>query len=314
MRAITISGFGAEPVLTDLPAPEHGPHQVLVRLHAAGFNPFDLKVADGALKDAADHHFPLVLGSDGAGVVQAVGDQVTRFRPGDHVYGQFLDVTRGIGSYAEYAVADAEGPIAPMPHGMIYEQAAAVPTSATTAAGLVETAQVDVGQTVLVIGATGGVGQAAVQLCADRGAHVVATAAPDSADLLTALGAAETVDYTTGTVPAQIVAAHPGGVDVIIDLVTPAAGIEPYANLLRPGGTYLSTVFALNPDGLAARQVHGVNYSNQATSRRLADLADLIDAGRLKIRIEHQVPLSDAPATLDAARDGDARGKTVFRI
>ncbi|WP_019634580.1 NADP-dependent oxidoreductase [Actinomadura atramentaria] len=314
MRAITISGFGAEPELSDVSQPSPGPGEILVRLQAAGYNPVDLKIADGMLKDAVDHRFPLVLGSDGAGVVEAVGPGVTRYRPGDQVYGQFQHPDRGLGSYAEYAVAAEDGPVAAMPAGMIPEQAAALPTPATTAAELVETARVDVGTVVLVVGATGGVGEFAVQLAADQGAHVIATAAPGTAAALERLGAAETVDYATGSVPEQVIAAHPDGVDAILDMVTPTSGIEALANLVRPGGTIVSTIFALNPDALAARQITAVNLANRATPERLAAIADMVDASLIRARIERQVPLDEVPAALAAARRGEARGKTVFRI
>ena len=115
MKAVTITGFGAEPLLTDLPVPEPGPGELLVRLHAAALNPFDWKVADGALKGLVDHDFPLVMGSDGAGVVERIGPGVIHFRPGDTVYGQFMNLAHGRGSYAEYVIAAENGTLARMP-------------------------------------------------------------------------------------------------------------------------------------------------------------------------------------------------------
>jgi NADPH:quinone reductase-like Zn-dependent oxidoreductase len=190
MRAVAVSGFGATPELVELPKPVPGPGELLVRIHAAAYNPFDLKVADGALKDSVQHKFPLILGLDGAGVIEAVGPGVHTLKPGDKVYGQFLNPAKGRGSYAEYAIATTASAIAKMPQGMIFTQAAAVPTASMTAFNMVETARIDAGQRVLVNGATGGVGQSVVQFAANRGAHVIATAQPDAAPIMKDLGAA----------------------------------------------------------------------------------------------------------------------------
>src|SRR3954449_1938491 len=105
MRAVTVAGFGATPEVTDRPVPEPGPGEVLVRLTAAGLNPFDWKVIDGALTDVA---FPLIIGTDGAGTVERVGADVSGFRPGDAVFGQFSRAREGRGSYAEFGVAAEE--------------------------------------------------------------------------------------------------------------------------------------------------------------------------------------------------------------
>src|SRR3954465_5842278 len=102
MRAVTVTGFGATPEVTDQPEPAPGRGEVLVKLTAAGLNPFDWKVIDGAVKDAS---FPLIIGTDGAGTVERVGADVTGFQPGDPVFGQFSKVSQGCGSYAEFAVA-----------------------------------------------------------------------------------------------------------------------------------------------------------------------------------------------------------------
>jgi len=109
MKAVIVNDFRAEPELTELPTPELGPGEVLVRVHAAGLNPFDWQVADGALKDVVPHSFPLVLGSDGAGLVVKLGPGVTRYREGDRVYGQFMQLPQGQGSYSEFTLAHQDG-------------------------------------------------------------------------------------------------------------------------------------------------------------------------------------------------------------
>ncbi|RAY11011.1 NADP-dependent oxidoreductase [Actinomadura craniellae] len=314
MQAIVVSGFGAVPEYVDLPEPEPGPNEILVRMHAAGYNPYDLKIVDGALKDLVEHRFPLIVGVDGAGVVEAVGEGVTRFMPGDRVYGRFQDPARGLGSYAEYSVVGVDGSVARMPEGLLFEQAAAVPTASATGFDLVEAARLDVGQRVLIVGASGGVGQAAVQFAAARGAHVIATATSDVAGFLRELGATEIVDHTAGPVPEQVLALHRDGLDAVLDMVTPPAGIEPLVNLLRPGGVIVSTIFSLNPDTLAARKIRGINLLSEPDAARLASLADLFDAGRLKIRLEALVPFQEAVDMLRNVHRHKARGKTVIEI
>jgi NADPH:quinone reductase-like Zn-dependent oxidoreductase len=169
-------------------------------------------------------------------------------------------------------------------------------------------------QTVLINGATGGVGQAATQLAALRGARVIATAAPGAADLMRDLGAAETVDHTKGPVAGQVLAACPDGIDAVLDLVTPAGSIDQLVTVLRPGGVICSTIHALDPDALAARELRGVNVVNRVTGQILTDLADLIDSGELRVRVEARVPLEEAPTRLRGLPARGARGKTVFTM
>ncbi|MFB4311105.1 NADP-dependent oxidoreductase [Actinomadura sp. GTD37] len=314
MRAIAVSEYGATPALMNLPRPEPGPGEILVKIVAAGLNPVDWKIADGMLKDSVDVPFPLILGQDGAGVVDEVGADVVRLRHGEQVYGGFLDAPRGLGSYAEYAIVREDGPVARMPEGMIYTQAAAVPTASTTALAIVEEARVDAGQTVLVVGATGGVGQSAVQLAARTGAKVIATARDDMAGTMRRLGADETVDHSKGDLNQQVLAVHTDGVDVVLDAVSDTTAAEHIAQLLRPGGTYVSTTWAVNPDAMEARELRGVNYEGKPSAALLERLSDLIDAGELRVRVEREAPLAEAADALAANRAGGARGKTVLRV
>jgi NADPH:quinone reductase-like Zn-dependent oxidoreductase len=311
MHAVVIPGFGAEPELAELPDPEPGPGEVLVRVHAAGMNPFDWKVADGALRGSVEHAFPLVMGSDGAGVVERVGADVENFRPGDRVYGQFMKVALGRGSYAELAVAPAEGKIVAIPVGLSFELAAALPTASVAAYQAIAEAGLAPGRTILVNGASGGVGQSAVQFAAVTGAQVVATGPADLADHLRDLGADEVVDFTQGPTAEQVASAHPDGIDALLDLVSTPGQADPLVALLRPGGIAISTNGALDIDDLTARGLRGVNFYSTATPEALTAIADLAAGGRLRVTIDAAVPLADAPAAIAAARLSQARGKTV---
>ncbi|HEX6674848.1 MAG TPA: NADP-dependent oxidoreductase [Actinomycetes bacterium] len=319
MQAVAVMEFGGTPSLLELPRPEPGPHEVLVRLAAAGVNPMDQAVADGQFEGRLPHTFPLVLGFDGAGEVAATGGAVTRFAVGDEVYGQFFHPPLGrSGSYAEYAVVPQRmdnGAIGRAPRGLPPGRAAAAPTAAMTAIGLLDEVGLRAGQTVLIVGASGGVGCFATQLAAAVGARVIATARGDAAEQLRALGAAQTVDYAAAPLDEQVRAAHLGGVDVLLDLVSNggSGAFEANASLVRDGGTAASIVFAASRAALDGRRVRAFDYLLRDKATLLDRLTADLDAGRLRVPVEAEVPLRDAPALLARRRRGGARGKTVVR-
>jgi NADPH:quinone reductase-like Zn-dependent oxidoreductase len=302
MRAVTVTGFGAVPEVTDRPAPEPGTDEVLVRLTAAGLNPFDWKVIDGAIKDAA---FPLIIGTDGAGTVERVGADVTGFQPGDPVFGQFSSARQGQGSYAELAVASHHA-IAAAPRTVALSEAAAVPTAGMTALNLVDRVG-DAGR-LLIVGATGGVGTFVTQLAAARGITVVATASEEKADLMRALGATEVIDHTVAPIADQV----DPQVDAVIDLVSGTERLRSLLPVVRPGGIVLSPVFAVPEEGLPG--VEAANFSSAASADLLERLAHEIDAGHVRVVIGDTVTLSQAPDALARSRAGKARGKTVIVI
>ncbi|GAB3233523.1 NADP-dependent oxidoreductase [Glycomyces halotolerans] len=314
MRAVIATDFNTEPELAELPVPEPGPGEVLVRLASAGVNPFDWKVVDGIMRGAVEHSFPLVLGSDGAGIVELTGRDVTGYSPGDRVFGQFMDVERGRGSFAEYALAPADGKLALLPEELPYDLAAALPTACCAAHDFVEGTGTGQGDKLLVNGASGGVGQAAVQLAAAKGVHVIATTAPDTVGYLRELGAAETVDFAAAPTVEQVKSAHPEGVDAVLDLVSGPSEIGEVAGLLKGGGTIVSSNTAVDPEAMQARGLHGRNIFGQATPEALASVAESVRTGRLKVRIDHRAALSEAWEALTRLREGKARGKTVLAI
>jgi NADPH:quinone reductase-like Zn-dependent oxidoreductase len=238
---------------------------------------------------------------------------MTRFRPGDTVYGQFMNVQHGRGSYAEYMLAAEDGKIARTPDSLPFPVAAALPTASMTAYQAIETARLDTGHVILINGATGGVGQSAIQFAALQGARVLATATPDIAGHLRDLGAHETIDFRAAPTAEQVLTAYPDGIDAVLDLVTqPGGDTDALADLLKPGGILISTNYAAEPDALAAREIRGVNLGNNPSRAELEALADLADAGKLRVTIDAEVPLTDAPAAVARARSGPARGKTVI--
>src|SRR4029077_14459835 len=240
MRAIAVNDYGAVPALMDVPDPQPGPGQVLIKVNAAGINPFDRMIAACAFQAIGRARFPLVLGVDLAGIVEAVGEGADRFAPGEELFGQLLIAPWGsAGTYAERVVVSEDASLARVPQGLDHLVAAALPTAGSTALEIVESLEPLTGQTALLVGAAGGVGSFATQFAVNAGAHLVAVAGADAGDRLRSYGAAEVIDYTAGLVPDALRRAHPDGIDVLIDLASDADGFAALASLVRTGGTAL---------------------------------------------------------------------------
>ena len=198
MKAIAINRYGGPDVVeyTDLPDPKVGPDSVLVQVRAAGVNPVDWKIRDGALDGLLDAHFPLVMGWDVAGVVRAVGGGVTEFAPGDEVYGYVRKDSVEHGTYAELVSAPVRT-LARRPTALDWAQSGGLPLAGLTALQSLNALRVGAGDTVLVHAAAGGVGHLAVQIARARGARVIGTAGERNHDYLRGLGA-EPVTYGEG--------------------------------------------------------------------------------------------------------------------
>jgi NADPH:quinone reductase len=238
VRAYVLTEFGATPEFADVEVPEPADGEVRVRIHAAAVNGFDVSVASSYLKDMMEHRFPVVLGKDFAGTVDAVGPGVTGYEVGDRVFGVVTKPHLGDGSFAEYVTVPTAVGLARLPDEIDFVTGAALGLVGVAAISALDAAELRPGQTVLVVGATGGVGNQAVQLAARAGAQVVATAATeDEESLVRDLGATETVDYT-GDVVDAVRNSHPEGVDAVLHF----AGDAPdYLPVLRPGGRLVST-------------------------------------------------------------------------
>ena len=313
MRAIAEERFGGPIALMDLPAPEIGRGEVLIRVRAAGVNPFDWKVADGILKGEQEHRFPLILGFDAAGVVERVGAEVTALAEGDEVYGYLFKPVVGGGAYADYVSAPASI-VAKKPESTGFAEAAALPTPGLTAMDLVDAVDPTEGQTALVVGATGGVGSYAVQLAARRGARVIATARRANEEYARELGAAETIDHTREDLVGSVLVAHPGGIEAIVDVVSDCESLCRIAGLVKKGGSVASSLYAADDEGLAERSIKATNVGMQPDARRLALLSRLVDAGEISVSLESTFPLKKAHEALEENRKGHVRGKIVLLV
>lgn len=313
MRAIAEEKVGGPIVLMDLPTPGIGAGEVLIRVRAAGVNPFDWKVADGALEDELEYRFPLILGFDAAGVVERVGADVTELAEGDEVYGYLFKPPIGGGAYAEYVSAPA-AIVAKKPESVDFTEAAALPVPALTAMALVEAVDLREGEKVLIVGATGGVGSYAVQLAARRGARVIATARQANEAFVRELGAMETIDHTRRDLLNAVRMTHPGGIEAIIDVVSDPEVLSRLAGLVKAGGRVASSVYAADGESLAQRRIKATNVGLHPDSRRLEELSRMVDAGELVVRLERIFPLEQAPEALEESRTGHVRGKFVLLV
>lgn len=315
MKAITVEVFKGNPALTEIPKPVLKPGQILVKLKAAGLNPTDWKIADGLLDGKMKHVFPLILGVDGAGVVEAIGEGVSLFKTGDKIYGQFLHQPVGEGTYAEYIAVPETAIITRIPKGLSFEQAAALPVAGMTAFQLVRELHLVRGQTVLIAGATGGVGTFATLFANLNGFNVLATARGEAAEKgIKKLGAKVTFDYTQGDLVEQVKRAYPDGVDALIDLVSDAAAFDHLSGVVKPGGVALTTVFTADPEKLKAKNLKGGNFEVKGSVSVLESVNEMIEvAENISIPIQ-QVSLEEAPEALARSKEGRALGKTVIVI
>ncbi len=313
MRALHVPAAGQRPQLSDLPVPEPGEGQVLIRVKAAGLNAIDNGIAAGMMAEMMEHAYPLVLGRDAAGVVAATGPGVTGIAVGEEVFGHvLLAAPIQAGTLAEYALLPAAG-TAPKPAGLDWVTAAALPLAGAAASAAVDAVGPKPGDVVLLVGAAGGVGSYAVQLLAAKGATVLATGTPADTERLTGLGAATVLDYTTAPVADQVRAAYPGGIDALIDLVSYAPDDLPLT-ALRKGGKVASSLGAASDEALAADGLTGSNIMAMPTREVIAALAGQVADGTLKVDVETILPLANAADGLATLASGEARGKIVVQV
>jgi NADPH:quinone reductase len=301
MKAAVLPEFGGAPEIREIPVREPAEGEVRVRVHAASVNGFDVSVASGRLEGMMEHRFPVVLGKDFAGTVDAVGAGVTGYAPGDRVFGVVTRPYLGDGAFGELVTVPAGIGLARLPDGIDFQTAGALGLAGTAARMAVDAAALTAGQSVLIAGATGGVGAIAVQLAARAGARVIATARGDEERrLVTDLGAADVVDYTQD-VAAQVRAAHPDGVDAVLHFAGEPGALLP---LVRAGGRLASTLI-MAPEQIPSETVTVKAIYATPAAQVLSGLADAVASGRLTVPIQRTYPLEEVPAAL---RDFAQRG------
>ncbi|WP_432026294.1 NADP-dependent oxidoreductase [Streptomyces sp. 1222.5] len=309
MKAVVIHRYGqvGDVVdVTDIPTPSPGPDEVLVKVRAAGVNPIDHLIVKGFM-GAGEPPWPVVIGSEAAGVVVATGTAVTRFAVGDEVFAR-LDPRKG-GAFAEF-VGVHDSLVATKPASLSFEGAASLPLVGLTAwQALTEQATVGEGSRVLIHGGAGGVGSVAVQIAKSLGAEVIATASTDSVELVRGLGADRVIDYRTEQFDELV-----SDVDVVLDTVGGQAQKRSF-RVLKPGGTLVSIVPIAEADARKAEwKVEARSFFMHPDGAQLTHLADLVRDGRLRPLLQNVFPLDAAADALTSVERGGARGKTVISV
>jgi len=306
MKAVVAHEYGGPEVLKfeEVPRPEPKENEALVRVIASGVNPADPLTLSGKYAREFGTHLPLIPGYDIAGIVEKTGVKVTKLKAGDAIYGY---PTFG-GGWAEY-VAVTGGEVAAKPASLSFTEAAAVPMGALTAwQALVDTAQLQPGQTILIHGGSGGVGSFAVQIAKARGARVIATASTANQDVLKQLGADVAIDYTKTRF--EEIAKD---TDAVLDPVGKETLARSY-DVVKKGGIVMSLVARPDPVELEKRGIRGAAISVHPDAEDLAEIARLIDAGKIKPIVTEVLPLSQAVAAQRQAATHHTRGKIVLRI
>ncbi|WP_394162294.1 zinc-binding dehydrogenase [Galactobacter valiniphilus] len=319
MMSLVQDHEGAPLRRAELPMPEPGPGQVLVRVHAIGLNPVDADLVAGGNPEWSWPHTPIL---DAAGVVELVGEGVTAWTPGDRVAAHG-DLRRQ-GAAAQFALFDEEV-LARIPEKLTFEQAAALPCAGMTAYQAVHRRlHVALGEGVLITGATGGVGGYAVQLAREAGARVVALASRDQ-DAVLQLGAHEVIDYRAPDAAERILQANGGRpLDAVVDVVGPASVAANVSLLTHAGGIACVAglpnpadfeTFGVSPSlheiSLGAAYSHGELRHRQDLSTMLGELMCLTASGRLTVPIAQVIGLDDVDAALTSLRERHTRGKIV---
>jgi NADPH:quinone reductase-like Zn-dependent oxidoreductase len=299
MKAVRFSHFGGPEVLeiVDLPEPHAGPGEIRITVRAAGINASDWKKRRGLM----DQGLPQTMGYEAAGTVDEVGTGVTDTHVGDHVFGFNADGA----AQAELAVLSARAAIPP---SLDFAGAAALPSAVETAARALDQLGVSSGDTVLINGASGVVGSAAVQLAVARCARVIGTGGPGAHDYLRTLGA-EPVAYG-GTMTAQVRSLAPGGVDRALDVA--GSGILPELIELAGGADHVVTIA-----DLAGAQRSGVQFSSGDSGRAiyaLAHVAGLVESGSFLLPVGQTFPLAEVAEAHRIGEAGSMRGKLVLLV
>ena len=313
MKAVQFHEYGDAEVLhlEDAPRPSPAEDELLVRVRAAGVNPVDAKVRAGGMRGGGGGALPKVAGLDFAGVVEIAGKDVRGFHPGDEVYGR--PAFDRSGSYAQFVVVK-EGDIAKKPRTLAFGPAAALPTAALTAWQALfasrgkPTMNLQAGQTVLIGGASGGVGSFAVQLAKWKGATVAATARGENEAYVKDLGADVFIDYANVRIDERV-----RDVDAALDVVGRETQLQALG-VLKRGGVLVSTVGIHVEDEARARGVRTVAVMAATDAAILVEIAKLVDDGVVRVPVSEELPLERAQEAQEHVASGHTRGKIVLDV
>ena len=303
MNAVQIAAYGGADAafFGPFPTPSPAPGEVLVRVVAAGVNPIDWKIREGVRRANIPLELPAILGCDLSGVVEAVGEGVGDFRPGQAVCGM-----KGLhGAFGAF-IAIAADQLVEQPQSLDHIHAAALPLAALTAWQGLKLAGLAAGQTVLIHAAAGGVGGFAVQIAKTWGARVIGTASGDRLDYVRDLGADAVIDYRAARFEDQV-----RGADVVFDLIGGETQDRSWA-VLKPDGFLVTAVAAPPPGDPRPGGRRNARVGVRPVGADLEQIAALVEQGRLKVHVERTFPMAEGPAAIEQVRQGHTRGKLVL--
>lgn len=294
--------------LRDRPIPEPGPGEMVVEVEAVGLNPLDLKLLSGSLRQFMPVVFPFTPGSDICGRILSVGGEVTGYRPGDRVAG----MTPAHGAMATHVLCMPGPALTRAPVELDAVQLAALPEAGMTALAILDAAQLSPGETVAIIGATGGIGLLLCQMASAAGAYVIATDAPGDEPLLRENGAREVIDYTAADAVETLRNRGEGRPEVLIDLIDQGEQVLGAARALPAGGRLVSTLMGPPPEAFVDVEVHYIRLSPRPGD--MAQLVELLRTGAIRSNVSAVHPFAEAPAAYAQLRDMHVRGKIVVRV
>jgi alcohol dehydrogenase len=309
MKAAQLTKYGEEPSLqiNEVPKPAAAAGHVLVEVIAAAANPFDYKLTQGAYQQYIPLELPATLGGDVTGKVVEIGKDVQGFTIGQEVYG-LAGAASGQGSFAEFTPVKAEQ-LATKPSTVDFVTAAALPLAGISAyQAVVDHIGLKSGQKILIHGGAGGIGSLAIQIAKNLGAYVATTVSTADADFVKSLGADQVIDYKTQDF-SQVLKDY----DAMFDTIGGETNTKSYI-VLKPGGALVSMVQP--PDEALVKQ-YKIDYTQQsskATPERLTKIAELVDAGKLKVNVDKIFPLADVAQALEYLKTGHPRGKVVIQV
>ncbi|WP_047043231.1 NADP-dependent oxidoreductase [Vibrio mexicanus] len=308
MRAVRIHQYGGTETLKleQIEKPQLNDDDILIQVKSAAINPVDWKIREGYLKEFIPYSLPVTLGWDVAGIVTEVGAKVTGFAIGDEVFSR-PNIARD-GSYADFIAIKADEAVLKSPK-LDFAQAAALPLAGITAwQCLVDVADIQAGQRVLVHAGAGGVGHLAIQIAKAKGATVIATASTANLPLLKELGADETIDYTQGALSEQI-----EKVDVVLDTMGGEVQKSSWA-LLNTNGMLVSVVEPPSEEITKEHNVRAAFVFIEPSARILGELNALVESDQLRPVIEHRFPLEKIVEAHEQSQSGRTRGKIIVDV
>jgi NADPH:quinone reductase-like Zn-dependent oxidoreductase len=306
-KTVRIHGFGGIEMLRyeDIEVSQPDATEILIAARAASVNPVDFKIRSGKYPAVKEDKLPYILGRDASGIVEKCGPGAKKFRVGDEVFG-IVGINGG--GYAQKVILEQDA-VAAKPARLDHVHAAAVPLAGQTAwQGLFRYGEVKSGQRILIHGGSGGVGHFAVQFAKAKGAHVTTTVSTDNVEFAKGLGADVVIDYKKQPFEQAV-----RDLDMVFDLIDGETRERSWA-LLMKGGILVTTL--TEPSQQKARE-HGIRatrYTVQANGDELKEIAQLIDAGKVKPAVAETFPLNRAADALGAVEKGHSRGKTVITI